>query len=174
MVEIGLDMDGVLVDFMAPICLWLGIKQEEITLYRLEDLYPDKEKEIKNFYGQKGYFKKLDAYPGALKFLKELRKLPGVRVWFVSKPAKFSAASWSDKFEWIMENTPEMIHTTILATDKSIVSLDVFVEDDPSNLTSNGAKHKFLFDRPWNRDDKVFERVKDYDELLKKIKEAIK
>jgi len=177
MLDVGLDMDGVIVDFIAPICKWLGVKPKNMTSYKLEDMYPnnpDKIAQIRNYYGQKGYFKNLEPFPGALNFIEKLQKLENIRIWYVSKPSRFSSITWADKAEWILNHTPKLIKTTILTGDKCIIAVGVLVDDDPNNLSSSIAKHKILFDQPWNHDDKTFDRAKNYEELYLKIKEIAK
>ena len=54
--------------------------------------------------------------------------------------------------------------------------MDIFIEDEPrycEDLAATGAK-VFLIDHPWNREYTTPEniiRVKDWDEILQKIKE---
>ncbi len=173
MLEIGLDMDGVIVDFIAPISEWLGVDPKDITSYKFEDIYPDdpgKASEIRNYCSQKGYFKNLKPFPGALNFIEKLQKLQDVRVWYVSKPVRSSPITWADKAEWILNHTPKLIETTILSGNKSIVAVNILIDDDPRNLTMSMAKYKILFDQPWNHDDETFDRVKDYEQLYAKIK----
>jgi len=170
--DIGLDMDGVIVNFLDPVCKWLGVKQTDMTSYKLEDMYPDdpdKVAQIRNYYSQKGYFKNLKPFPGALEFIKKLQKLENSRIWYVSKPAIFSPITWADKVEWILNHTPKLIKTTILTGDKCRSAVDILVDDDPDNLTTSIAKYKILFDQPWNHDDTTFNRVKNYEELYSKI-----
>ena len=173
-INIGLDMDGVIVDFMAPIYRHFKILKKDCTTYKLEKLFPDKAKEITEYYTKKGYFRNLVPYPGALSFIKKLQRLNNTRVWFVSKPSKHSAYTWSDKIEWIMEYTPSLLMTTILTQDKSGAAVDVLVDDDPENLRISPAKHKILFNQYWNKKDKEYDRVKNYRELYEKIKRIIK
>ena len=170
MLEIGLDMDGVIVDFISPLAKWMGIKSTQIISYKLEEMFPEKKDQIRSFYSQKGYFKNLDPYKGAISFIEKLQKLENIRIWFVSKPTKFAPITWADKVEWILNHTPQLIQTTILTGDKSLIKVDVLIDDDPNNLTSSIAKYKFLFDQPWNQDDKTFKRFKDYKELYDQIK----
>jgi len=169
--DVGLDMDGVIVDFMAPICRHFKIEKKDCTTYKFEELFPDRSKEAIAYYAKKGYFRNLNPYPGALDFIKKLQRLKNVRVWFVSKPSKHSAYTWSDKVEWINEHTPDLLETTILTQDKSLIAVDVFIDDDPENLEINCAKHKFLFDQYWNKNETRFSRVKSYRELYEKIKQ---
>jgi len=163
-------MDGVIVDFVAPICEWLGIDCNAIKNYELELLFPERAEEIRAFYGKRGYFRNLRPYAGAIEFIHELEQDERLKVWIVSRPST-SAATWSDKVEWVQEFVPGLMHNLILTLDKSICALDVFVDDDPNNLKSSMATEKILFNQPWNRECKEFERTLNYQEVLEKIKE---
>lgn len=172
-INIGLDMDGVIVDFMAPICRHFNISKKDCTTYKLENLFPKQAEAVIAYYTKKGYFKNLKPYPGALDFIKKLQKLKNVTVWYVSKPSRHNAYTWSDKIEWINEYTPDLLQTTILTQDKSIIAVDIFIDDDPDNLEFNCAEHKILFDQYWNKKDKTYSRVKNYIELYEKIKRIV-
>jgi len=172
-VNIGLDMDGVIVDFMMPICHHFKLLKKDCTTYKLENLLPNTAKEVIEYYTSEGYFKNLKPYPGALDFLKRIQRLKNIRVWYISKPSKHAPITWSDKIEWINEYTPNLLETTILTQDKSIIAVDIFVDDDPKNLKVNCANHKFLFDQYWNKEDKKYDRVKNYRELYEKIKRIV-
>jgi 5'(3')-deoxyribonucleotidase len=167
-------MDGVIVDFISPIVHYLGVQMDDITTYWLPDLFPDRKADILKFCQKKNYFKGLRPYPKALDFVKKVGQLDGVKAWFVSKPIKTVPETWADKIHWVTEHTPKMLGTTILSPDKSVISVDMLIDDDPKNLLTSPAKHKILFSRPWNHEDILFDRVKNYDELLDKIKNILK
>ncbi len=172
--NIGLDMDGVIVDFMTPICNHFNIEKKDCLTYKLELLFPGIEKELISYYSRKGYFSNLKPYPGAINFIKKINELKNTKTWFVSKPSCYNEYTWSDKIKWINKYIPELLKTTILTQDKSIINLDIFVDDDPRNLQINNAKHKFLFDQYWNKKSKKYKRVKNYEELHLKISDIIK
>jgi 5'(3')-deoxyribonucleotidase len=174
MKNIGLDMDGVIVNFIEPILKMLEVHVNDITDYKLDKLFPKRKEEIQNMYGKKGYFSSLKPYPKAIDFMNKLKKIDGVKLWFISKPAKTFPDTWSDKVIWIGNYLPFMLNTTILCGDKSLVKMDILIDDDPNNLITNNSKDKILMDQPWNRKDKLFTRVKDYDELYDEIARLIK
>lgn len=173
MINIGFDMDGVLVDFMAPICKEFKIKKSKCTNYKLEELFPNKAEEITSFYTKKGYFSDLLPYPGAIDFIKKLQKIDNIKIWLVSRPSIDGPETWSDKIIWINKYLPQLLPTTILVQDKSIIDLDIFIEDDPNNLIKNKAKYKILMYQPWNKNNKEFEKVRNYFDLYKKIEKII-
>lgn len=165
-------MDGVLVDFMAPICSWLNITQESVSTYKLEEMFPLRIKEIQEYYTQEGYFRNLKPYRGAVEFIKKLRNTlrPGDKIWLVSKPSILSSKTYSEKIDWIREYFPFLLETTILTQDKSLICLDLFVEDDIENLRQNMSLLKIIFDQPWNRQKCNVKRVHSYEELHNLIK----
>jgi 5'(3')-deoxyribonucleotidase len=159
--NIGFDMDGVIVDFMEPICSYLGVDVNNVFNYRLEHQFPDKIEEIKDFYGRKGYFRDLRTYPGSTELIRRLLSY-GHNVLLCSKPAAHSSHSWIDKIDWIKEYLPELADKTILTRDKSVCKFDIFIDDDPDNLDSNISIVKVLFDQPWNRKNKKYLRAYNY------------
>lgn len=167
-------MDGVLVNFVEPLCLWLNIKPEDIRVYSLQELFPNRKIEIENFITQKNYFKDLKPYIGAIDFVENLMKLKNAQVWLVSTPMIKYSITWSDKIEWIINYLPKLLDKTILTKDKSLVNLDIFIEDSPENLEKHNAKYKFLIDQPWNQQDKKNKRIFSYNDLLNEIKKIVK
>jgi 5'(3')-deoxyribonucleotidase len=172
-INIGFDMDGVIVDFMTPVCRKFNFSINDLKTYKLEELFPDKKQEIIDFYSKTGYFKNIKPYPGALDFLKKIKNLKNCVVWFISKPSVHNHYTWSDKIQWINKHTPYIFDNTILTQNKDLIYLDIFVEDDPKNLDNNKSKNKILFSRPWNKDNKKYKKVVSYSELYDVIKNII-
>ena len=165
MINIGFDMDGVIVDFMKPVCEWLEIDETTLTEYRLEKLFPGEGQAILNYYGKAGYFTDLKCYPGAKEFLDKLAQRDNCTLWFISKPSVSKPVTYADKIKWVDEHFPSMSNRTLLGQDKSLVHVDILIEDDPDNLQTSIAEHKVLFDQPWNRTCNSYKRVQDYDTL---------
>lgn len=175
--NIGLDMDGVIVDFIKPLCEWLEVPEDKITSYKLEEVFPGQSETIRNYYGEQGYFEKLQPYSGALDFLKRITKEfeNHARVWFISRPSKYHPYTFSDKIKWIHKYAPYMIDTTVFTQDKNICQLDVLVDDDPDNLKDHNADHLILFKQNWNLDkgEEFHLHSNNYDEIFEYIESSV-
>ena len=173
MKHIGLDMDGVIVDFMSPICKKLGVDYDSIKDYNLEKQFPDKIDEIRKIYGKEGYFYNLKSYNGSTFLINNLLNL-GLKVWFISKPSSFSPITYSDKIKWVKKHFPDLFKTTILTQDKERCYVDIFVDDDIRNIERNISDNKILFSQPWNKNySGKYKVAKNYTDLLRIVKEII-
>lgn len=88
---------------------------------------------------------------GCLEALQNLHK-QGWEVVFASKCTDFPK-SLAAKVEWVKCYAPYA--QIILCSDKSAISCDVAVDDLAEDLLNYNAKHRFLFMRPYNQDQKA-------------------
>jgi len=57
------------------------------------------------------------------------------------------------KFKWLNDHGFKVsISDYVECTDKSLIRADVLIDDRPANLEAFKGGHKFLIDKPWNRD----------------------
>lgn len=175
--RIGLDLDGVVYDFVAAHRDYLTAESDhdvdvlellpEPTSWSVWDCWPISRETWQRtfdegvacgaiFTGGHRY-----AYPGAVEAVQGLAWV-GHDIHVVThRPARAVAAT----AEWLADvNLP---HTSLtFAADKSTVPVDVMIEDNVDNALAvvNAGGRAILFDRPWNRTWKFDGQVADVDE----------
>ena len=104
---------------------------------------------------------KIDLYPGAEDFVKEVSK---------SYDVCFVTAQWKRMNHWVVsrenllsEYFPDI--DVIFTHQKFRVRGDILVDDQPDHVVSVQSRG-VLFDRPWNRNFKAERRALDYEHLL--------
>lgn len=161
--NIGIDMDGVIVDFVGPICKQFGLKEEDITSFKFEDAFSKElADKINVFYSWPYYFYNLLPYEGAMEFLERIKNH---NLFFISSPNHRFPHTYMDKMKWIHKWCPHMARNTVLACNKAIINVDVLIDDYPINLISNQAKIKILMERPWNRENTFGIVASNYNEI---------
>lgn len=94
-------------------------------------------------------------YPGALDAVNGMRSLD-MQVKFVTTPYIYSRGWTQDRESWLIGrmDADNQRRDIVHAYDKSLVSGDVFVDDNPKNVLgwakAHPTKHAFLQRRPWN------------------------
>lgn len=172
MLNISVDMDGVIVDIVSSLARELGFRYEDVTAYNFSTVPGDVAPKVFERIASPGFFRDLDPYPKAIDFVKRLMGHPGImRPWFISVPAKSNPGSYMDKISWIARYVPDMIGSTVLLQDKSITNVDAIVDDYPPNLAASSAGLKILFAQPWNQNCTDYVRTDDYDEIYEMIHE---
>ena len=81
------------------------------------------------------------------------------------------------KFEYIHKEFPWIKQKNVIVIDnKSLLNLDILVDDYPTNLFY-GKYHKILFDAPWNRNFNASKngmiRVNDWSDVYREIQNKI-
>lgn len=171
---IGVDIDGVVRDIHTPTLAWWkeisGIEKtiEDIQGWNIAtwlDVDPDKHDWFyQEWFCQKSIFWGAPSVPNAISALQELSRRH--RIIFITSqygPARLMTV------EWIDNNVPEDITDAVaLVFDKNLIRTDVLIDDGPHNLVDRPGLC-WLFDRPWNRNDEHFERVMDWDDILRRF-----
>jgi len=139
------DLDGVICDYNKELFKNNLLSPEEFYAETWKELNISvkRKKEIRNFVLQKGFWSKLDPIPGAIKGIKELKKM-ALQVYICSKPSVYSWC-WSDKYEWIMKHMPFMKENVIFTRNKSLVYGSYFIDDSLKELSKWPHGRKILF-----------------------------
>lgn len=170
-----MDLDGVVIDLEPK---WFSIYNErwgdnldprgnrEWDLLKV--VKPESGRDIYNILDMDGFFRDLPAYEGALDGLKTLTRFTDV---VVLTSALDNPNAAKDKLLWIREYAPFIKKGNVIITPrKDLVHGDIMVDDSPNNLKKTLAKHKIVYDHPYNRKVKDAERVHNWDELIEAIR----
>lgn len=181
-VRIGLDLDGVIVDWGSNVIRLLNERkgynipmQEWPEWNWLEhNIKPEDWKWIWSHEGVlvEGYAT-AKPFDGAHKFAKALRALGDIVI-LTSRPE----GTWTASIKWWKQHmffTPAGYNFFRSGKEKSAVWCHYFVEDNLDNAKSyaaNGFTHVFLLDKKYNQGDTGVgvERVFSYDEIIERIK----
>jgi len=177
--RIGLDLDGVVVDWQTKVLKMLNKRgkynfdpnfQSPYWDWIEDNVTPEDWKWLWSDGMVESYMDALP-YPGAIEFSRALRKLGDVVI-ITSRPE----GSWTATIEWwktYMLYTPSGYNFFRDGKEKHNVKADVYIDDNIENvlhLWYNNKTKVLLFDRPWNQG--VFPeamRVRSYEEALKEI-----
>lgn len=122
-----LDLDGVLADFDAAAVDRNGNKDLSKMFVR-------------------GFFRGLSVKEGARQAVDRLRQYRGIQLCIGSKPVKTNLWSTVEKYEWVQEHFPFLLHHVTLTFDKGLLLGDFLVDDD--SLWRDRFRGEFiLFDR---------------------------
>ena len=167
---IGIDMDGVLVDFVGQALprikqLWnLDVGYKELRKPRIEKYV--NEKLLASEYGsevdeealcralfQPGFFASMLPYPGAVEALATLEGA-GHEIVIVTKAYLRNAHIVQEKADWLAMHLRNIDYKTIVVRQmeaKHLVNVDVLVDDDPEALEHPTAS-SICRVHPWNED----------------------
>lgn len=173
-----LDIDGVIIDFVGPICRYFGC--QEPRYWDLRDLGLDKG-EIDSLVCRRDFCTELDPYHAALDFLIDLREIG--RVVAVTSPYDRSRY-WASERYHVLRSLGFAKQDIIIGKDKSLIWGDVLIDDCPENVSSfvgsNPERSGLLLDRPWNRIPDGADpwppewcRVRDYDHCLHVVRNIV-
>jgi len=161
---IGLDVDGVLADFVGYL---LGVhnsiceKQINTQIYKKPIQINDvKDYYLEKFIGQEAwddlivnlapieFVKQLPLYDNAKEFVSELRKIG--KVVFVTAPY-WKYEKWcSERFYWLQKHFDCTEKDVLFTHDKSLFGGDILIDDNPFFL-QEWKKNSIKVSRPWNR-----------------------
>lgn len=100
-------------------------------------------------------------------FVNELRKKGNVYI-ITAVPPKFMAK----RYEQIMTAFPDFPETNIImGYNKSLIKLDIMLDDGPDNILKSSAAFPVLFRRPWNQALSGMLSVNTYSEFLQMIEQ---
>lgn len=149
-----------------------SVNVEDVNEWDMRKSFPTlTEDEIYNPLHLQAFWNGVEIMPGAKEGIKTLLSL-GHEIYIVTS-AHPDTIKW--KAEWLQRELPEIPWShVVVASNKSLVTGDVLVDDGLHNLYS-GDYIKVLFDKPWNRkvDQSKFTdtilRVYNWDEIVKII-----
>lgn len=178
MYRIGLDLDGVVYNFMdeLKIALFGSTKVSDPVCWEAwKDWNISKERFDRSMLFAVKYKKLFSAgkpYDGALNFIRNMR-MNGHTIHFITDRARWPEAL-TQTAHWLEEHKVE--HDSLTFTKKKhLVETDFYVDDKPENCR-DVAMHVpdtkvFLMDRPWNEGHNAdyYTRINDLKELEGKI-----
>lgn len=160
---IGVDMDGVLVDFVGGVLpriqqLWgIHVNYEDIPSPRIEDaindrlVHPVSNKALCTALFQPGFFASLFPRTGAVDALRQLLR-QGHELVIVTKVKLQAGHVVHEKAEWLANHLQGLEYSTIVVDSgctKNLIDMDVLVDDDPHNLEHRSAISVCAV-HPWN------------------------
>lgn len=107
-IRLGLDLDNTLCDFDAA-----------ATQYEPAEMY------------RPGFFRDLQPLNGSQGFVRKLWKSGKFDIYIVTKPVADSPLSYTEKVEWVARHFPYLLNKIILCQDKSMIKIDILVDDNP-------------------------------------------
>ena len=185
---IGLDLDDVLMDFNAGLCVFhnarygTSLVREDITSYHLEKIWGCSQEEairrVSEFYCSFEHYA-TQPVPGAVEIVKELQDKEKVVI-ITSRPESVSAQTytWLKKhFPFLTGNvhfTAHFFHKETIVTKREVcqkLGVGVFVDDAHFHAedVATIVEQVLLFDTPWNRSQKLvlpnIRRVHSWNEI---------
>lgn len=172
---IGIDIDGVIRDIHTPTLAWWknktgvektieDIKGWNIAMWLGAD--PDAHEQFyREWFSSRSIFLWSDPIPGAIE---GLRKLSDKNEIFLITSQHGTTKLMTVK--WVMDHIATDVYDAIvLVSDKSLIKTDVMIDDALHNLLGHPAEIKLLYDQPWNRHEDIFERVMNWEGILKRL-----
>ena len=153
--RIGIDIDGVLRDFVGAL-QWQhhidypNIKPMKITEWGIEKFFPMGDWIYSYIYKfrPKEIFELADEYENSVWMMRELRRA-GHDIWILT-----TQPQGTEKYtlNWLENKCIEYDHL-VFTEKKLLVDCDIYLDDSPHQLQSLGlaGKKVVAFDRPWNR-----------------------
>ena len=78
---------------------------------------------------QKGFFRNLEVMPGAKEAIATILTMPHVDLFIASKPTSKNLYSATEKYQWIEEYFPPLLHKIFLTCDKGHLNGHVLIDD---------------------------------------------
>lgn len=167
--RIMIDLDDTIApsSFLAYINEFEGANYtyDDVKSYYIETLLPEEKRgEYFNYVFAKGMYKDVLPYENACEVIEELCKIHEVYIVsaFILKefPDK-SGKCLDQKFDWIRKYLPYIKPKNIIfASDKSIIDIDVRIDDKVSNMAGSGTI-KLLYNAYHNIDNAPEEELKE-------------
>lgn len=162
MMDIAVDLDGVLADFEGHLNLRLDMAGERAaTIPRVRTewdlmagLTHDEKRVMRDILERPGFFAGLDPLPGAKRALENLVDR-GHEVFIVTSPYVSNPTCASDKMAWVERHLGRGWATKrlVITTDKTRVRADVLIDDKPVITGSRTPEWERIFfgDYEYNR-----------------------
>ena len=168
------DVAGVLLDFTGALCAELKKEghgtwtDDMLTTWELKHCFPQKSHAaIERIMSRRGFFASIPRYPGAQKFLKDLRKRGDV-----SAVTMVTGAAQQERYDALL-SLGFQDHEIILVDKheaKCAVTGDAIIDDRIETLEKCSHYCRIVFDRPWNRKSVPgVARALDYDHVLRHL-----
>ena len=167
--RIGVDIDGVLRDFVGSLRFQYRIDYPEANIKKVTEWGIEKFFPMGNWiydymykWRPKEIFELADEYDNAVWMMRELR-CAGHDIWILT-----TQPQGTEKYtlNWLEAKCIEYDHL-VFTEKKLLVDCNIYLDDSPNQLASLGAAGKWVvaFDRPWNQKWGGL-RVKTHSEFL--------
>ncbi|UOF92533.1 hypothetical protein LSG31_10445 [Fodinisporobacter ferrooxydans] len=145
------------------------LDREEWSSWDLHEVYSESiTKSLYEILQEPGFFRYLQPKSGCVEGVRTLYEV-GFEIVFVTASPP---TALYEKYEWIEEYFPFISKSNIVLTQrKDLVYGDILVDDGPHNLLRSPAKTKIVFDHAYNRHLQQFQRVKDWNELVRILRD---
>lgn len=176
--DIGLDVDDVLLE-CTPYAVRLAnekykmnppLSVEEIKKWGGNGERGDV---ILEYFNDEEFYRTQPIIPGAKEFVQKLSKIANVYFVTAINPEFMSLRAMR-----LMEEFPEVPpQNIILTSSKSVVTLDVLLDDGPHNILQTIAKFPVLNRKPWNQNITGCLSINNYDDffvILEAIQNSLK
>lgn len=165
--KIGIDMDQVIAELNNP---WLkiinkneneNVKPEDITDWHMANFFKCGTKIYE--YLTYDLFRNLPIVENSQEVVRELCEKHQV---YIVTSATTKPEIMVAKWEWLDEHFPFIPKDqVVMCGKKDVVKTDVLIDDAPHNLEGFQGDQKLLFDRPYNRKETRFVRVRDWEHI---------
>lgn len=182
---IGVDVDGVLADFVGCVLgiynstLWNGkcgsLIYDDVSCYDVETLIGQSAWDsILNIIDNEQLVRRFKVYDGAFDGVTQLKGLG--RVVFVTAPY-WSNKNWiPDRMIWLEKLFDAKKTDVVFTSDKSTFNGDLLIDDAPKHLERwvNGTgKPAIRLDRPWNKECSIGALAKNWPEVVELSKKLL-
>ena len=176
---IGLDVDGVLADFVGKVLYYQNsifktkFQHSDMTSYHIESILGETNLalifEIMEDNGDVKYF---DLVPGAIELVASLRALG--KVVFVTAPCRKYRAWADDRKFWLEQHFSAKEKDIVSLKDKTLFNGQVLIDDANSNIEEwlNTGRAAIRVSQPWNKGGKgkAVDNLLDIPDLIMDIK----
>ncbi|XP_026903588.1 5'(3')-deoxyribonucleotidase, mitochondrial isoform X1 [Acinonyx jubatus] len=138
------DMDGVLADFEGGFLRKFRARFPDQPYIALEDrrgfwlseqygrLQPGLSEKAISIWESENFFLDLEPLPGAVEAVKQMANLENTDVFICTSPIKMYKYCPYEKYAWVEKHFgPDFLDQIVLATDKTVVSADLLIDDRP-------------------------------------------
>ena len=154
---IGLDVDGVITDFVGALLNTLHqrtgrlIHEEQIQSFDLTEQLTEVWQVAQDILSEPGFARSLVAYPNAIDGINRLRQLG--RVVFVTTPFHPSPTWSNERAIWLQEHAQARTRDIVHASDKTLFCGHVLIDDSPGQLQNwvDSGRPAIRVVRPWNQ-----------------------
>ena len=170
--RIAVDMDEVLAD---PLKKFIQLYHRDygvaldLVIEPGREIHQQVPEEINHkwydYINEPGFFRDLEVIPRAVEAMKKLQTKYDVYV--VSAATEFRN-SLIDKFDWMEEHFPFIGWENLVFCGKKIVDVDIMIDDRIKNFVDFEGR-PLLFSSPHNMLITQYERVNNWEEVLKKL-----
>ncbi|VFV19394.1 5 (3)-mitochondrial [Lynx pardinus] len=137
-------MDGVLADFEGGFLRKFRARFPDQPYIALEDrrgfwlseqygrLQPGLSEKAISIWESENFFLDLEPLPGAVEAVKQMANLENTDVFICTSPIKMYKYCPYEKYAWVEKHFgPDFLDQIVLATDKTVVSADLLIDDRP-------------------------------------------